>query len=460
MTKVKIGLEVHAELTTKTKLFCGCSSAWQGKRPNTNCCPTCLGLPGSKPRVNEKAIEYGIKIGLALNCRFPKETFFSRKSYFYPDMSKNFQITQYEIPLAMKGYVMLDKKKIGIRRIHLEEDPARLVHSGGSIAAARYVLIDYNRSGVPLCEIVTEPDFESPKEARMFLQKLSSILEYLNVYDSLLEGSMRVDANISIDGGERVEIKNISGFKQVEKALTYEIIRQVNMKKRGRKIVQETRGFDPVANVTILQRTKEFESEYGYIFEPDLTRIEIKNLNKIKKELPELPDKKLKRYSKIVKKEIAESLISDPQIADMFDVLSKRFDPHLVGIWLSGPLKKTLNYNNLRLKDTKIKTEHMERFFRAIEEKKITDMMGEMILREMVKSPKKIEELGTDFTRIDDEESIKEFVRTALAENPKAVLEYKSGKIEVFEFLVGQAMKKSKGRADPKIIRKVLEEMI
>lgn len=459
---IVIGLEVHAALTTETKLFCSCSTSWQGKEPNSNCCPTCLGMPGSKPRVNEKAIDYGIMIGLALGSEISKEMYFSRKSYFYPDMSKNFQITQYEIPVCRKGGLKVGDKEIRLRRIQLEEDPARLVHPEGSIDSSNYVLIDYNRSGIPLCEIVTEPDFRSPREARVFLQKLSSILEYLGVYDSSLEGSMRVDANVSLNGGNRVEIKNISGFKDIEKALSYEIIRQSNLLKRGKKVEQETRGYDPVSNTTILQRTKEFEEEYGYIFEPDLTVIEIskEKIENLCKKIPELPDIKLKKYSQIIGEELAESIVTDFDLAVMFEETIKEIDPKLAATWFGNVLKKILNFNNKRMKETGITKEQMVRFLKSVKEGKITPLMGEMILREMVSGTRKAIEITEDIQRIDDKSELRKFITSAMEKNPKAVLDYKSGKQEAFEFLVGQVIRESKGRADPKIVREILKEVL
>ncbi len=463
---VKIGLEVHVSLTTDSKLFCGCSTKWQGQEPNTSCCPTCLGMPGSKPRLNKRAVDYGIKIGLALNCKIAKEMFFSRKSYFYPDMSKNFQITQYEMPLCSGGKMKLGAKEIRIRRIQLEEDPARLVHEGISISESKYVFIDYNRSGDPLCEIVTEPDFENPREARLFLQKLSAVLEYLGVYDSSFEGAMKVDANISIKNGERVEIKNITGFKEVEKALTFEIIRQSNLLKRGRKIRQETRGFDDVSGTTILQRTKEFEEEYGYIFEPDLTEIEIEksHVDKIEKTLPELPDDKVKKYKKLIGEELAESIVTDMELAKMFEVMIKDFEPKLAATWFGNVLKKILNYNNMRFRDTGITERQMKRLLNSLRDDKITPRTAEMILREMVKPGS--QEISSSLEslesaeRIGDHAEIRKFVIAALEKNPKAITDYKSGRNEVFEFLVGQVMRESKGRADPKLIREVLKEML
>jgi aspartyl-tRNA(Asn)/glutamyl-tRNA(Gln) amidotransferase subunit B len=463
---VKIGLEVHVSLTTDSKLFCGCSTKWQGQEPNSSCCPTCLGMPGSKPRLNKKAVDYGIKIGLALNCKIAKEMFFSRKSYFYPDMSKNFQITQYEMPLCSGGKMKLGSKEICIRRIQLEEDPARLVHEGISISESKYVLIDYNRSGDPLCEIVTEPDFENPREARLFLQKLSAVLEYLGVYDSGIEGSMKVDANISIKNGERVEIKNITGFKEVEKALTFEIIRQGNLLKRGKKVSQETRGFDDVSGTTILQRTKEFEEEYGYIFEPDLTKIEIEkaHVDKIEKALPELPDEKIKKYKKLIGEELAESIVTDMELAKMFEIMTKDFEPKLAATWFGNVLKKILNYNNMRFRDTGITEAQMSRLLKSLRDDKITPRTAEMILREMVKPGS--QEISSSLEslesaeRIGDHSEIRKFVLAALEKNPKAITDYKSGRNEAFEFIVGQVMRESKGRADPKLIREVLKEML
>jgi len=287
-------------------------------------------------------------------------------------------------------------------------------------------------------------------------------LEYLNVYDSASEASMRVDSNISIANGNRVEIKNISGFKDVEKALNYEIIRQRNLVRRGKKVEQETRGYDAIANTTILQRTKEEEEEYGYIFEPDLTRIEIKKdkLKEMKKSLPELPDQKLERYKKIIKQELAESIVTHPDLADTFEQVIKLVKPELASVWFAGPLKKILNYSNLRLKDTGIKSEHMVKLLTMIENKKITPRMAELILREMVKKPDHIDKLKEEVTRIEDENIIKDFVLKVLADNSKTVLDYKSGKKEAFEFLMGQIMKQSKGRAEPRIVREILKKMI
>ena len=350
--KVIIGLETHVQLNTKSKIFCGCENPVNLKleegeepEPNTYTCDVCLGLPGTKPRTNKVVVDMAMKVALALNCKIARETFHSRKTYFYPDMSKNYQITQYEIPLASGGYLLVGDHMIGITRIHLEEDPAKLVHVGG--VGGKYVLVDYNRAGIPLLEIVTDPDFSSPEEAREYLQKLETILEYMGVYDSSSNAVMKTDANISLDGGTRIEIKNITGARDIEKALKFEIVRQSNMLKRGLEIKRETRMWNPATSVTQSMRMKEGEEEYGYIFEPDLTEIEItdKSITNTKKHLPELPDQRYSRFVKQYKlpEKVAESIISELDLAELFEIMAKKINPKVAGTWTSGYLKKTLN---------------------------------------------------------------------------------------------------------------------
>ncbi len=292
---VMIGLECHVQLNTDSKLFCGCPT--KAGDPNTACCPICLGHPGSKPVLNAKALDYTMKVALAFNCEINQQFFFSRKTYFYPDMSKNFQITQYEIPVGLKGYIVLSSgKKIGITRVHLEEDPAALVHTSG-MGSSNFSLVDYNRSGIPLVEIVTDPDFESPGEAREFLEQLTTILAYLKVF-SPTTGTLKADCNVSVYGNNRVEVKNVTGKKAVEKALSFEIARQKNMLLNEKEIVMETRAFDETTFTTKASRSKETEADYGYIFEPDLTafRISREEIEGMKKALPELHSAKSKRF--------------------------------------------------------------------------------------------------------------------------------------------------------------------
>ncbi len=471
---MKIGLEIHVQLTTKTKLFCRCPNK-TAKEPNKFCCPTCLGMPGSKPAINKAAVEYAIKIALALNCKFPGETFFSRKSYFYPDLPKDFQISQYEIPLAKGGHLMFNKKRIGITRVHMEEDPGRIVHVGGSITKAKYVLVDYNRSGVPLCEVVTEPDFENPKEARLFLQELSSILQYLDVFNPDIEGSMRVDSNISLEtqtddrrpsSGVRVEIKNITGFKDVERALNYEVIRQKGLLRRGQKIVRETRTWDAAAGVTRSLRTKEEEEDYGYIFEPDLPRITLdkKKIGKIKKSLPELASEKIKRYEKQfgIPPDLSVSITSDPGLAEVFEKVIKETNPSLAANFFAKELKKTLNYNNLRMNRTGLEPWHIIKLLKMVEDKEVTVKTAEFTLRDMVLNPTDPEKLMKEnkMARIYDEKLLTPTVKEVINENTKTVLDYKAGKSEAFHFLVGQVMKKTSGRADPETARKLLRRLL
>jgi len=479
MTKVIIGLEVHTQLQTETKLFCGCPNKFS-KEPNIYICDCCLGMPGSKPRTNAKAVELATKIALALNCKISKESFFSRKNYFYPDMSKNFQITQYEIPIAAKGFLVFGKKKIRIGRMQLEEDPARIEHVGGGISEAKYVLVDYNRSGTPLCEIVTDPDFENPAEARDFLQTLASMLEYMGAMDPSVEGSMRVDSNVSIDGGERVEVKNISGFKDVEKALNYEIVRQSSLVKRGEKIKQETRSWDPIAGVTRALRTKETEEDYGYITETDLPMITITSdkIEIAKKSMPEFAFQKVERYvDKMgIEKELAVSITSEADIAQSFENVVKVFENEspssdmerrrslykFIASFYAKQLKKTLNYSNLRLSKTGFKDAYIAQLIRMIRGGEITERAGELLLRDLILKPQNPEDAVRlrNIVRISDEKEIEKFVNQALADNATAVVEYRAGKGKAFEFFVGQVMRKTQGRGDPEVIRKVLEKKL
>jgi len=463
--KVKIGLETHVQLNTKSKMFCGCSMIDISKaEPNSRCCPICLGMPGSKPRANKAAIEAGIKIALALNCKINPEIFFSRKTYLYPDMSKNFQITQYEIPLATGGSLdIVDSKgktkTIRLERINLEEDPAKLQHIGGNITTASHVLIDYNRSGIPLCEIVTSPDFSTPKEARIFLQRLLAILEYLKVF-KIGELSIKSDANISIENKERIEIKNITGFKEIEDAFLYEIVRQKDILKRGGKIIRETRAWDEKAKITRSLRKKEFEEDYGYIFEPDLTKIEISKewIEKLEKTLPELPHQKFERYKKQfnISSELASSIITDLELAQLYEKVVKKIEPKFVATWVNI-LKKTLFYNDLELKETKLTPQIFVRLLGLIQDKKVTDRGGEMILREVIFKPEEFDDLVKKYSKI---ENINEIVDGILKKEKKVVKEVKEGNEKAMEFLIGEIIKKTGKRIDGKTVRSILEEKL
>ncbi len=463
MEKVVIGLEVHVQLNTKTKMFCGCSmDGVLDAEPNSRTCETCLGMPGSKPRVNAAAIEAGIKIALALSCKIRPEIFFSRKSYFYPDMSKNFQITQYEIPIAESGYLDVDGKRIRIKRLNLEEDPAKLIHVGSGITEAKYVLIDYNRSGIPLCEIVTEPDISSPREARIFLQRLLSILEYLGVYKSG-EFGIKADANISleIDGkkGSRVEVKNITGFKEIEKAFNYEIVRQRNLLKKG-EVKMETRAWDAVAKVTRALRAKETEEDYGYIFEPDLTFIEIskEKISSIQKIVPELPQQKMERYMKGfgISKELAVSITGDMDMAQFYESAVRKVDPKILATWMLV-LKKTLNFNDLSIREMTLDLDKFVKLLKLIDKKELSERAGELVLRDVILSPEKMDELIGKY-KIVEKGELEDVVKKVLGKNKKAVEDYKSGESKALQFLVGQVVRETKGKADAKDVKNLIEK--
>ncbi|TRO61884.1 Asp-tRNA(Asn)/Glu-tRNA(Gln) amidotransferase subunit GatB, partial [Candidatus Bathyarchaeota archaeon] len=348
--KATIGLEIHVQLKTLSKLFCSCSIDIDDKEPNTMVCPICLGYPGSKPMLNKRALEHGITIAQSLNSSVIPVIRFSRKNYFYPDMAKNFQITQYEVPLAEGGYLYVGEHKIGITRIHLEEDPAKLVHVGGGITNARETLIDYNRAGVPLVEIVTDPDIESTEEARAFLEKLSLILEHLGAYDPHGEGSLRVDANVSVEGGNRVEVKNITGFRNVEKALNYEVVRQSSAKNMGMAIVRETRHFDAETGVTSTLRLKEQEEDYGYIAESDLTSIHVtaELIARLKESMPELPDQRIQRLVDqhgITRFQSDIIVNTGLRMSDFYEACCRIYpDSKNIANWLVTYLLKSLNY--------------------------------------------------------------------------------------------------------------------
>jgi len=457
MDNVIIGLEIHVQLNRlQSKMFCGCSTAYQNSEPNTHTCPVCLGLPGSLPVLNRKAVECGIKVGLALNCTIEEETLFYRKNYYYPDLPKGFQISQYDFPLATKGHIMIlgddgAERDIRINRAHMEEDPGRLVHAG-TIDKAKYTMVDYNRCGMPLLEVVTEPDLCSPKEARTFLDKLKSILEYLDVFDGSLEGSMRVDANISLKGGDRAEVKNISGFKGVEKALSYEITRQKNLQRRNIKVVQETRHFDELRSITVSIRSKVGAHDYRYYPESDLVTLHIASwVPGIRATLPELPDTKRERFVKqyALADDHAKSLTSDIKLANFYEAVVAKAAPKLAAVWIADVLKGELNYRNLGIDE--FRPEHMVDIVQMLEQKKITEDGAVEIIRSILDkkggSPEEIvKSMGLGKA---GDDAVQKAVREAVAESPAAVADYKAGSERALNFIVGLVMKKTRGKASP-----------
>ncbi len=470
MDDVIIGLEVHVQLNKlKTKLFCSCPLDYHGSPPNTHVCPVCLGMPGAMPVVNKEAVKAAIKVALALNADVQPFTVFDRKNYFYPDLPRGFQISQYDRPLAWGGYVTIEteegEKKITLKRIHMEEDPGKLTYKG-SITTAKYSLIDYNRSGAPLLEIVTEPVMNSPKEARLFLNKLRIILEYLDVFDGDLEGAMRVDANVSIRGGGRVEIKNISSFKGVEKALTYEIMRQKNLMKMGRQVARETRHFDETQNITVSLRSKEEEQDYRYFPEPDLVPIETTELLKeVEGTLPELPEEKRERLKREygIGDNFAKVLILDVKMADYFEDVAKHVDPKLAASWVVDILRGELNYRgwNFAKCYEVFKPEEFAKLLAYFRDEKITEKGAVEVIRTKLDKGGEIDEIieKKGLFAIPKDEIVK-FCKEAIEENPKAVQDYLNGKKQALNYLVGQVMKKTRGRADPGETAKILSEML
>ena len=456
MENVIIGLEIHVQLNRlQSKMFCGCSTAYHDSLPNSHTCPVCLGLPGSLPVINKKAVEYGIKVGLALNCKIEEETFFYRKNYYYPDLPKGFQISQYDFPLATHGHIMIlgddgAERNIRINRAHMEEDPGRLVHAG-TIDKAKYTMVDYNRCGMPLLEVVTEPDLTSPKEARAFLDKLKSILEYLDVFDGSLEGAMRVDANISLKGGDRSEVKNISGFKGVEKALSYEITRQKNLQRRNIKVVQETRHFDEIRNVTVSIRSKVGAHDYRYYPEADLTVMRIASwVPAIKAALPELPDSKRERFVAQygLSDDHAKSLTTEIKLANFYEAVSRKAAPKLAAVWIADVLKGELNYRDLTIDSFNV--EHMIEIVQMLDEKSITEDGAVQIIRSLL--DKKGSTPGDIVTSLGlgkaEDDAVGRAVREAVAESAAAVADYRAGSERALNFIVGMVMKKTRGRAD------------
>ncbi len=475
MEKVKIGLEAHCQLTNlRTKLFCSCSSDYREHPPNTFVCPTCLGLPGALPTVNRRAFETAITVALALNCKLASNTFFVRKNYFYPDMPKNFQISQYDLeggePLASGGYVTFTvnqmRKTVRFRRIHLEEDPGKLFHPGG-IEVSPYTLVDYNRSGIALLEIVTEPEMESPDEARNFLWKLRSILEHLGVFDGGLEGAMRCDANISVGGKSRIEVKNISSFKDVERALNYEIMRQRELIKKSIRFGMETRHWDDLKRVTISLRTKEEEQDYRYFVEPDLCpiRIEQNQIDCLQASMPELPDTRKDRLiSQYGLPEYdSELLVSERALADFFEQCSQLYGkPKNVSNWLMGDVLQCLYSLDVDITHSEITPENLAEMLTLIDKGEISVKIAKKVLWEIMKTGRKasavVEEKG--WRRITDREILSKIVDQVFKKYPQAVQDALKDE-KAAHYLVGKIMGTSGGKADPdltnEIIRKRLE---
>ncbi len=471
--KAKIGLEIHVQLTSlKTKLFCSCSADYRKSPPNTHVCPVCLGLPGALPTINRKAVEHAIAVCLALNGEVADTLIFERKHYFYPDLPKNYQITQYSKPICRNGFVEINvkgrSKTIRIRRINLEEDPGRLVYPTGNPLTSPYVLVDYNRSGVALLEIVTEPDMETPEEATFFLEKLRSILEHLGVCDCGLEAAMRVDANISVEGGERVEVKNIGSIKEVERALRYEILRQTQILAKGGKVARETRHWDPVRKVTVTARVKEYEEDYRYMPDPNLPPVPIplSLVEKVKASLPELPDARVKRFVQEygLSEKLARVLVyTSKTLADFFEDVVKLYPvkPERTANYIVNDLLNWLKDEDLKPLYTRLKPAHVAKLMKLLDKGVISirqaKELAEHLVRKGVDPEKWVKEQG--FTKIADINLLSKVVEEVFKEYPKAV-EDALQKPKAINFLVGMVMRKTRGRADPKLARELVEKKL
>ncbi|SHG72900.1 aspartyl/glutamyl-tRNA(Asn/Gln) amidotransferase subunit B [Thermosyntropha lipolytica DSM 11003] len=474
--EVVIGLEVHVELKTKTKIFCSCSTEF-GAQPNTQVCPVCSGFPGMLPVLNRKVVEYAIRAGLALNCEIAEFCKFDRKNYFYPDLPKAYQISQYDLPICKNGYVEIEvdgeKKRIGIIRAHMEEDAGKLVHQG-TITSSPFSLVDLNRSGVPLLEIVSAPDIRSAREARAYMEKLRSILLFAGVSDcKMQEGSLRCDANVSVRRkgetrlGVRTEIKNLNSFKALERAIEYEAKRQIEAIEDGEEIVQETRTWDEEKQVTRSMRSKEEAHDYRYFPDPDLPPLRISRewVEEIKKNMPELPEQAkqrlMERYG--LSSYDAEIITLTPEYLAFFDQCVALYpDAKTVANWMMSELNKYLNQNNMEITEVKFRPEHLASLLKLIDNGTISGKMAKTVFEEMFNTGKEpeviIKEKG--MVQISDVQTLKGIVEEVIKNNPKVVEDYRSGKEKAFGFLVGQVMKATRGQANPALVNELLREYL
>lgn len=472
--EVVIGLEVHAQLKTKSKIFAPDGTEF-GKEPNTETSPITLGMPGVLPVLNKECVNMGIKTGLALNCEIPSRCKFDRKQYFYPDLPKGYQISQYDEPICVNGHIDIKGKRIGITRAHLEEDAGKLVHAGsaGGIAGSSYSLVDLNRAGTPLLEIVSEPDMRSSDEARAYMEELRNIVRYIGVCDgNLEEGSMRCDANISImpkgskEFGTRAEIKNVNSFSALQRAIEYEIDRQIEIVEEGGEVVQETRLWDDNTRETKSMRGKEDAHDYRYFPEPDLMPLEISRewVDEIRTNLPELPEAKRQRYMSLGLSEYDASVIVEQMgLALFFDkVLELGATPKIAVNFIMGEIAAYLKEEHIEISDTKLTPENLAELISLLEKKTISNNIGKQIIIDMMKDGTKASEIveKRGLSQISDEGAIKEICQKVVDSNPDNVEKYKSGKTQLLGFFVGQVMKETKGRANPKVVNDLMKEIL
>ena len=482
-----VGLEIHTELKTKSKMFCSCKNDPNERHPNVNVCPVCMGHPGTLPVINKEAVRKVIKTGISLNCKIPEHSKFDRKNYFYPDLPKGYQISQYDKPFCKEGFLEMDGKKIRITRVHLEEDTGRLIHPEGE----DYSLVDFNRAGIPLMELVTEPDLNSAQEAKKFAEGLQLILRYLKVSDADMEkGQLRVEVNISLSRdqklGTKVEIKNLNSFKAVEKAIDYEIERQTEVLDSGKKVVQETRGWDEVKGTTVSQRKKEEAHDYRYFPEPDLPALNLSKsfIREIKAEIPELPQQRKERliteYN--LDQKTCNISVNNKDLGEYFEKVMSELRNWIKEIELKEKVKEEEQKKLIKLasnyiitdlqgllksasvtgEDFLITPENFAEFISLIYRKELSSKIAKQVLETMFKTGADpshiIEEKG--LTQLTDEKKIEKIIKDVISKNPKAVEDYRKGKETALQFLVGQVMAATKGRADPNIVNQLLKKLL
>ena len=468
-----IGLEIHAQLATQSKIFCSCSTQF-GKPPNESTCPVCLGLPGALPVLNRRVVEFAIRLGLATHCTIRLDSQFARKNYFYPDLPKAYQISQFDRPICENGWLDIEvegqPRRISITRIHMEEDAGKLVHEEDGDSS----FVDLNRAGVPLLEIVSEPDLRTPEEAKAYMEKMHSIVTYLGISEGDMEkGHFRCDANVSLRPigqekfGTRTETKNLNSFRFVQQAITYEIARQTEELLDGKRIVQETRLWDSVKKNTYSMRSKEEAHDYRYFPDPDLPVVRISSdfVEQIRNQLPELPDAKKQRFMESfgLSTYDAEVLVADKQVAEYFEeVVAAKADPKLVCNWISGELMRLMNENKMDIRNVGIPAKSLARLIQFLQEGSISGKIAKTVFEEMVQSGKDpatiIEVRG--LKQVSDEGALRGLLETLLSNNPKQVEQFRAGKTQIKGFFVGQVMKETKGQANPQIVNQLLEELL
>lgn len=474
--EVVIGLEVHTELKTQTKIFCSCSTAF-GAQPNTQTCPVCAGFPGVLPVLNQKVVELAIRAGLALNCNIPAMCKFDRKNYFYPDLPKAYQISQFDLPICTQGFLDIDvqgqKKRVGITRAHMEEDAGKLVHQG-DITSTPFSLVDLNRSGVPLLEIVSEPDLRSASEARAYLEKLRSMLLFAGISDcKMQEGSLRCDANVSVrpvgqpEFGTRTEIKNLNSFRALERAIEYEARRQIEAVEDGEPIVQETRTWDEEKQMTRSMRSKEEAHDYRYFPEPDLPPLFIGRewVDEIRASMPEMPEQAQKRLAEVygLPEYDAGLLTLTPESLAFFDRCVQQYpDAKIISNWMMGDFSRLLNQHNQEIGESRLTPEHLVQMLQAVDQGTISGKMAKTVFEEMFVSGQSPQAVIKDkgLVQISDAATLAPLIEEIVKGNPKVVEDYKSGKGKASGFFIGQIMKATKGQANPALVNQLLQEIL